>query len=201
MNSDLSPKALMDEKSLWDIYKKSRRIPFNRFNLWSSLLVFVLVGLQYCFIGEGLPQKLEIVRGFASSALGIVVSVLGFLIAGFTIFATISQPDMLVAMSRHRAESGLSYLKHNFFMFIRVFVYYLTYTVLCLLVVVFAVKGGVLHRVVSLSPIHREIYEWFVGAAYVLLYGGFFFLLMQLKSFIFNVYHSVMTAIRWKALQ
>ena len=83
----------------------------------------------------------------------------------------------------------------------RVFIYYLLYTVFCLMVIVFAVKGGLIHKVVQLSPISWKITEWLVGAAYVFLYTGMFFLLMQLKSFIYNVYHTVMTAIRWKAIQ
>ena len=192
----------MDEKSLWAIYAKARRIPVSSFNFWATLIVFVLVSLQYCMLEISLDDKLKIVRDFSVMSIGLVVSVLGFILAGFTIFATISQPDMLVAMSRHRHEkSQLSYLKNNFFIFMRVFIYYLCYTVFCLLVIIFAVKGGLVHKVVQLSPISWKISEWLVGAAYVMLYTGFFFLLMQLKSFIYNVYHTVMTAIRWKAIQ
>ncbi|WP_411386740.1 hypothetical protein [Pseudomonas sp. MPB03] len=202
MNDDLSPKALMDEKSLWAIYVKARRIPFSSFNFWTTFTVFILVVLQYCMLEISLDEKLKIVREFSSMALGVVVSVLGFILAGFTIFATISQPDMLVAMSKYRHEkSQLSFLKNNFFIFMRVFIYYLVYTVFCLLVIVFAIKGGLVHKIVQLSPISWKITEWLVGMAYVALYTGMFFLLMQLKSFIYNVYHTVMTAIRWKAIQ
>lgn len=202
VNDDLSPKALMDEKSLWTIYVKARRIPFSSFNFWMTFIVFILVVLQYCMLEISLDEKLKIVREFSTMALGVVVSVLGFILAGFTIFATISQPDMLVAMSKHRHEkSQLSFLKNNFFIFMRVFIYYLAYTVFCLLVIVFAIKGGLIHKIVQLSPISWKITEWLVGMAYVTLYTGMFFLLMQLKSFIYNVYHTVMTAIRWKAIQ
>lgn len=202
MNDDLSPKALMDEKSLWAIYVKARRIPFSSFNFWTTFAVFILVVLQYCMLEISLDEKLKVVREFSSMALGVVVSVLGFILAGFTIFATISQPDMLVAMSKCRHEkSQLSFLKNNFFIFMRVFIYYLVYTVFCLLVIVFAIKGGLVHKIVQLSPISWKITEWLVGMAYVALYTGMFFLLMQLKSFIYNVYHTVMTAIRWKAIQ
>lgn len=201
-HDDLSAKSLTEEKNLWSIYKKARRISFNPFNFWSTAIVVALVIAQYSILDITLDEKLKIVREFSSIAMGVVVSVLGFILAGFTIFATISQPEMFVAMSKHRHEvSGLSYLKNNFFIFMRVFIYYLAYTVFCLMVIVFGVKGGLIHKVVMLSPISCEIREWLVGAAYVFLYAGLFFLLVQLKSFIFNVYHSVMTAIRWKALQ
>lgn len=201
-SDDLSAKALTDEKSLWAVYIKSRRIPFNSFNFWTTITVTALVTVQYCLLDISLSEKLKIVREFAPLAMGVVISVLGFILAGFTIFATISQPDMLVAMSRHRHEtSGLSYLKNNFFIFMRVFIYYLAYTVACLIIMIFGIKGGIIQKLVELSPIARHIQEWLVGAAYVFLYGGLFFLLVQLKSFIYNVYHSVMTAIRWKATQ
>lgn len=199
---DLSAKALTKEKSLWAVYVKARRIPFNSFNTWATTIVVILVIAQYCALDIPLEEKLKVVRDFSSAAIGIVVSVLGFILAGFTIFATISQPEMLVAMSRHRHEtSGLSYLKNNFFIFMRIFIYYLAYTITCLLIIVFGVKGGVVHKLVAISPISCHIKEWLVGFSYVFLYGGMFFLLMQLKSFIYNVYHSVMTAIRWKAMQ
>lgn len=201
-SDDLSAKALTEEKSLWAVYVKARRIPFNPFNAWTTIVVVMLVTIQYCALDIPLEEKLKVVRDFSLVAIGIVVSVLGFILAGFTIFATISQPDMLVAMSKHRHEtSGLSVLKNNFFIFMRVFIYYLIYTVLCLLIIVFGVKGGVIHKLVAISPISYHIEEWLVGFAYVFLYGGMFFLLMQLKSFIYNVYHSVMTAVRWKAMQ
>lgn len=201
MNSDLSPKALLEEKSLLQIYKKSRRIPFNSFNFWSTTIVVVMVAIQYCLLDISITEKLRVVREFSVMAVGITTTVLGFLLAGFTIFATISQPDMLVAMSQHREQkSGLSFLKYNFFIFIRVFIYYMAYAVFCVFILIFAIKGGVINYLVKISPISHEIIEWLVGFSYVALYGGMFFLLMQLKSFIYNVYHSVMTAIRWKAM-
>jgi hypothetical protein len=200
MSSDLSPKALLEEKSLLEIYKKSRRIPFNSFNFWSTIVVVVMVAIQYCLLDISITEKLKVVREFSVMAVGITTTVLGFLLAGFTIFATISQPDMLVAMSQHREQkSGLSFLKYNFFIFMRVFIYYVAYAVFCVFILIFAIKGGVIHYLVNISPISHEIIEWLVGFSYVALYGGMFFLLMQLKSFIYNVYHSVMTAIRWKA--
>jgi len=200
MSSDLTPKALLEETSLLQIYNKSRRIPFNSFNFWSTIVVVVMVAIQYCLLDISITEKLKVVREFSVMAVGITTTVLGFLLAGFTIFATISQPDMLVAMSQHREQkSGLSFLKYNFFIFMRVFIYYMAYAVFCIFILIFAIKGGVIHYLVNISPISHEIIEWLVGLSYVVLYGGMFFLLMQLKSFIYNVYHSVMTAIRWKA--
>lgn len=199
-DEDLTPKALLAEKSLWDIYKQSRKIPFNKFNVVCTLSVFILVTIQYCMLTDPLSLKLQEIRNLAFFGLTTSATILGFLLAGFTIFATISQPDLLVAMSAHRhSESQLSYLKHNFFIFIRVFIYYLAYTVGCLLILIFGIKSGLMHKIVEYFPIRYAMKEWLIGAAYVFLYAGMFYLIMQLKSFIYNVFHAVMTAIRWKA--
>lgn len=201
MDKDLLPRALTEEKSLFEVYKKSRKIPFNKFNFFSTLFFVLIVAAQYCVLDVGLDDKLKVVRDFATMSLGIVASILGFLIAGFTVFSTISQPEMFVEMSKYRANSGLSYLKNNFFIFMRVFIYYLSYTIFCLAIIIFGVKGGLFHKILSLSPISCKLYEGVIGFSYIILHGGFFFLMVQLKSFIFNVYHSVMSAIRWKAIQ
>lgn len=201
-DDDLSAKALTAEKNLWAIYLKARRVPFNSFNFWATATITVLVAAQYCVMDTALDDKLKIVRDFSYIAMGLVISILGFILAGFTIFSTISQPEMLVAMSRHRHEvSGLSYLKNNYFIFMRVFIYYIIYAIACLAIITFGTRGGLVQKLVNLSPISWHIEEWLIGLAYVFVYAGLFFLLMQLKSFIFNVYHSVMTAIRWKATQ
>ena len=179
----------------------ARRIPTNKFNLLCTLALLALVIFQFCILKEPAVDKLKDVRDLSTFGMTTAVTVLGFLIAGFTIFATISQPEMLVAMSRIvEKKSGLSYLKFNFFIFIRVFIYYLAYSLFCLSVLTFGVKGGLVHELIKLSPISQSIREWLLGFAYVVLNVGLFFLLFQLKSFIFNVHHCVMTAIRWRSM-
>lgn len=39
-DDDLLPGAFTKEKSLWDIYIQSRRIPANKFNVITTALVF-----------------------------------------------------------------------------------------------------------------------------------------------------------------
>lgn len=64
------------------------------------------------------------------------INTLGFLIAGFTIFATISKPRMMLAMMGHtNKETGLPTLKYNFFAFMQVFIAYIVFALVYLLVV------------------------------------------------------------------
>lgn len=198
--SVFSPKDLTKEKRLWEIYVASRRIRGSKFNNITTTIICGLLSLNAWLTPQPLSQTIEVVREFADSGLSITLSTLGFLLAGFTIFATITQPGLSLSMAEMRhPDSGLSWLKHNYFIFIRVFIYYLTFSVFCLLVLIFGHKGGLVSLLVACSPYSEHVKFAVVKLAYIALFAGSYFLIMQLKSFIFNVYHSVMTSLRWKA--
>lgn len=197
---EIDPKELTREKKLWDVYLASRRIPFSRFNFISTFAVFILLILNVAFSRESLSDTLELVREMASSGFSISLSTLGFLLAGFTIFATVSQPSLSLSMaSVTNQTSGLSYLKHNYFIFLRVFIYYVVFCIFSLSIIIFGHVGGLASTIVNLTPNPDPLKFFIVKAAYVLLFTGYYFLIMQLKSFIFNIYSSVMTSLRWKA--
>ncbi|PZT08811.1 hypothetical protein A7X87_04065 [Stenotrophomonas maltophilia] len=198
--TDLGPESFTAETTLWQIYWKSMRIKPSLFNVVSTLLVFGFLVATTFWAPQNLQALAGTVRELASFSLNATLAVLGFLVAGFTIFATVTNPNMFIAMGsiRHE-ESGLSWLKHSFFVLLRTFVYYLVYAVLCFAVVYFGAKGGPVSFLVSLSP-HPEAYALCIAkAAFVALATGQFFLLMQLKSFIYNVYSSVVASLRWRA--
>lgn len=201
MNSEpIHPCDLTKEKRLWDIYLASRRIKSSKFNAITTAVVFLLLVLNAWLTPQPLPDTVEVVREFSNDGLSISLSTLGFLLAGFTIFATISQPSLSLSMAEiQHPDSGLSWLKHNYFIFLRVFIYYLLFAVFCLLVVIFGHKGGLMSLLISFSPYSEHMRFVVAKASYVMLFTGYYFLIMQLKSFIFNIYHSVMTALRWKA--
>lgn len=197
---NFNPKELTNEKKLWDIYLASRRIPFSRFNVISTLVVFILLMANAAFSTESLGETTKLVRDMAANGFSISLSTLGFLLAGFTIFATVSQPNLSLSMAAIINDtSGLSFLKHNYFVFLRVFIYYIVFCVFSLFIVVFGHAGGLVSTIVNHTPNSEFVRFVIVKASYVILFTGYYFLIMQLKSFIFNIYHSVMTSLRWKA--
>lgn len=199
-DSEFSPKELTSEKKLWDIYLASRNIPFSRFNVVSTLMVFILLMVNAAITTEPLKDTTNLVREMAANGFSISLSTLGFILAGFTIFATVSQPNLSLSMAAIKNDdSGLSFLKHNYFVFLRVFIYYIVFCVFSLSIVVFGQSGGLISTIVNLAPNTEIIKYMIVKFAYVILFTGYYFLIMQLKSFIFNIYHSVMTSLRWKA--
>ena len=198
--SAFDPKDLTKEKKLWDIYIASRRIPFSRLNAITTALVFILLVVNSWLTTQPVEETIELVRDLSNTGLAVTLSTLGFLLAGFTIFATVSQPSLSLRMAEiPHPISGLSYLKHNYFVFLRVFIYYLLFSIFCLIIIVFGHKGGLVPLLASYSPYPDQVKFAVVKASYVLLFTGYYFLIMQLKSFIFNIYHSVMTSLRWKA--
>ncbi|WP_155616496.1 hypothetical protein [Xanthomonas translucens] len=197
---DLGPGSFTAETSLWQIYKSARRIPSSRFNVYTTLVVAVLVGGASFFSDLGSNATIKAARELATLGLNTTLTVLGFLVAGFTIFATVTNPNMLIAMGQTRHEiSGLSWLKHSFFVLIRTFIYFICYAVFCFSIVYLASPGGIASLLIRLSPHVGEYTLCCAKVAYVALATGQFFLLMQLKSFIFNMYHSVVASLQWRA--
>jgi len=199
-NTDFDYKDLTKEKNLWDIYIVSRRIPSSRFNVLTTLIVFFALVTNSWLTVQPINETIDLVRKLSDAGLTTSLNTIGLLLAGFTIFATVSQPSLSIRMGEIiNRDSGLSYLKHNYFIFLRVFIYYLVFSVFCLLIVMFGHKGGIMSLLVSCSPYPDNVKYTVVKISYVLLFTGYYFLIMQLKSFIFNIYHAVMTSLRWKA--
>lgn len=197
---DFDTKQLTKEKSLWEIYRASRRIPTNKFNAITTLIIFLLIVVEIWFSSRSSFETVELVRRYAEIGLTVSIGALGFLIAGFTIFATVSQPTLFIEMARIRhPDSDLPYLKHNFFLFLRVFVYYLSFSAFCLAVITFGQSNGLAAVLAKQASNTAAVTLALVNSSYLLILTGFWFLIVQLKSFVFNIHHAVMTALRWRA--
>lgn len=199
-DEDLLPKNFTKERSLWTIFVQARRIPANKFNAFSTALVFGASIATVWLSSRSSADTTQIVRDGAVLGFNTSLVVLGFLVAGFTIFATISNPNMLIRMggTRH-PDSGLSWLKHTFFLLIRVFIYYISFLVFCFIIIFFGSQGGLLSTLLRFTPNSDYVKFCIVNIAFVILVSWQYFLLVQLKSFIFNIYHSVVASLRWKA--
>jgi ABC-type multidrug transport system fused ATPase/permease subunit len=115
-------------------------------------------------------------------------------------------------MAEHtHAGSGLSYLKYNLFIFMRVFAEFLIVCIASLALVVLlqpssAVRESLALLVADLDwPPYVQI-SWPFGTtmlsfALSVFVAWFVYVLMELGSFIFNVHHVVMTNVSWELLQ
>jgi hypothetical protein len=195
---------LLDEKSLWEIYRQCiQKLPPSKFNLFSTALFFLVLICDVSYFPENFQYRLDLTRSLSDAGLGFGTTILGFLIAGFTIFSTLSKPELFRRMydAKHQ-QSGLSYLKVNFFTFAEVFVVYAVFLTTCLTIKILGSNHGLLSSIVK-STTANPIYgysidkEWVINVMYVTFGTLSFYSLISLKSFIFNTYHTVMTSIVW----
>ena len=195
--SDIKGSDLFDEKGLGQIFLvTARRFPYSAFNSISTLVVALLLLLHACAFD--LPHKtfLPSIRSMADIGVSYGSAILGFLIAGFTIFATLTKPRLLVHMYlRTHKRTKLNYLKYNFFAFVEVFTIYLLLIGASILVVVLGGTGGSASALITKAfSVHSIIIkDLIVRITYVGLGTLLYYALVALKSFIYNIYHIVIT--------
>jgi hypothetical protein len=188
---------LLKEKNLWELYCLAWNLKFP----WGTLAPSIALTLTL-LIFSGLT--IEDSTNLASQArqvidLGITFTstILGFLIAGFTIFASLTNPKLFVAMAKMQdKESKLSWLKRTFVTFMHVFIHYTSFLVVTVLIKILTFPRGVVPYALSKLPDDLIIYKgWIAAVGLSILAGWLFYLSLLLGRFIFNTYHACMLSI------
>lgn len=197
----LKHKSLLDEKNLWQIYKVAGKIKHKKFNLLIGAISALVFGTYACLAREVTAMHSLLLK-LAETGFSAAISLLGFLIAGFTLFGSLAKPELLLTML-HRTEekSGLSYLKYNFYTLIRTFIYFLVFTTFQLMVIVFGQQGGFVSELVRLFHPFEHVVSPATRIAFVVSVLLWTFALLELKSFVFNVNHFVFTMIKFEATE
>lgn len=190
---------LTSEKSLWDVYKQSRRILPSKLQIFAVLATMLCLGINAFVFVDNDALLLRDVRKWSEMGFNFGITTLGFLIAGFTIFATLSKPKMMLAMMEHtNKETGLRTLKYNFFAFMKVFIAYISVSLIYLFIVLMGQSDGLVANVISLFPNSSCVKSSIIKVSYLIVGSSFVYLLLLLKSFIFNIYAIVMNFLRWE---
>lgn len=191
------------ERSLGEVYCKARRVGSSRTNLcvaWLVGIVFSLLAAVDWYLSLGvltLVQLQAFVSQIAEIGFALTTAILGFLIAGFSIFASITRPAIFVGLAKlDHKDSGLSRLQFIFFNFLLVFIHYLAFLGASILL---KLALPLFPAVVDLIRQHTGVSTWYVWCFAVglatLLLGWLAFLIMLLKSFIWNIYQAVLVVI------
>ncbi|TXT32319.1 MAG: hypothetical protein FD138_2085 [Planctomycetota bacterium] len=193
----IDPTSLLAEKRLIHIWIAFNTVKPSKFNWFTAIAVgfAVLGGVQPITSVQAITSQ---VRSISDIGLNVSVSILGFLIAGYTILASTSNILMLQRMAeRQDTESGLSVLKRNYFALVVVFVEFLALAVVCAVIRFFCYQDGPASVTLNFFEIGSDIRLRISKVAMGFICGFIIFDLMQLKSFIFNVHHFVMTSVAW----
>ncbi|NHB58906.1 hypothetical protein G9F32_12890 [Acinetobacter sp. 194] len=186
---------LLNEKNLIDVYKTSRVLPFSKQNK-KIVLIFSVVSLilSTTITSEELFQS---ITSLSSSLIGTVVTLTGFLIAGYTIFCSVMSPKLSILLFNFgKIEHDLSELKRTHLKLIRVFIYCLFYTSILLIINAFSGTSNLIFKFTEFIFEDASLIFHFTNYLifnFIIIF--FIFLIVQLGAFIFNIYHAIMTAI------
>lgn len=189
---------LTEEKSLFHIYKATREIEVNKFDFFFTLVISIFLFLNSFFLSPS-PELLQAIRLWAPIAFGFTITTLGFLITGFTIFATINKPDLFLAlMNIKHPKYNLTFLKYVYGVFMRVFIYFITWSIFYLIIILFGAENGLIEKVANLFGINLELKVFAVRVCYIMIGCSAIYLVLSIKTFIFNIYIMLMQALRWE---
>ena len=190
--------GLLEEKNIRDIYKKSKKIKLSDFNKFFP----ITLGLFFFFILANNDVDIETsytkINELVSFLFSSLFATLGFLVAGYTIFCTITPLDLQKKMIEYTDKNtGLIFFKKVHFTFIRVFIYYITFSFA--LFIIYFFKDLNLHLGKDTLKIDTliSIYKYTNYIILTFLVTGTTFLFCELSSFIFNIYNSVATTLHW----
>ncbi|MCL5102957.1 MAG: hypothetical protein M1133_02420 [Armatimonadetes bacterium] len=202
-SGDFDSSDLLKEKSLYAIWKKCRRLPRNWFNGVATVLVALLLTLHVSMGSRSISDTADEIRSICDLGVGFGASILGFLLAGFTIFATMTKPDLMIRMARRKHEgSGLSFLKYNYFALMEVFILFTCFVAMCLIGRLVLARGGGISAMIDEHTVNPALVRcWLVRVGFVFLGTAFVYLLLALKSFTFNIYHITMTGLKWEMVR
>lgn len=187
------------EKSLWDVWKASRVIPSTRFNYrvvcicWCIAVVYVLANLV---LGVDNKEVLGAITRLSAALVSISTAILGFLIAGFSIFIASTPKDVsrkLIA-TRYR-KTSISWFKQIMFNFLNVFTVYLFVLVLAGFISTVTPLGWVpaLHKTMIITTNLVAVFNSAVLASMAVLA---IYAALRLKSFIWTMYQGLLVNIQ-----
>lgn len=194
---------IFQEKTFSSVYFKARRVCSSRVNLGAAVLTFVLsliylaVNFRYGMAWMPFTSIVTTIRAIGEVGLTVTTQLLGFLIAGFAIFASITKPEIFIMLANLPHKKGdITRLQFIFFNFLFVFIHFILF--LAVSVVVKTVLGsngplsGLLQWFADTRPTALSV---FAGLLLCMLSAWLVFILMLLKSFIWNMYQSILLAI------
>ncbi|MFJ5339583.1 hypothetical protein ACIPSD_10755 [Pectobacterium sp. CHL-2024] len=199
MKYSIAGKEITKEKNLWQVALLAKKITMSKLHISIIILTAALLAFNSFILDSKTYQLLSDIRAWSNFGFNFTITTLGFLIAGFTIFATLSKPDMMIAMMLHKnAEAKIPTLKYNFMAFMKVFISFIMCAFIYLFVMLFGQANGLVGNFVKILPYTAIIKLYGTKIIYIIIGTSLMYLVLAIKTFIYNVYAIVMTSIRWE---
>ncbi|MBS0245220.1 MAG: hypothetical protein JSR61_01270 [Proteobacteria bacterium] len=194
---------IFQEKTFSSVYFKSRKVCSSRVNFNTAMFAFLFVaaylGANFHF-GMGwisFPSVIVTIRAIGEVGLTVTTQLLGFLIAGFAIFASITKPEIFIMLAKlPHTEGGITRLQFIFFNFMFAFIHFILFLAASVFIkIILPPNGpfsGLLQMFSSACPMVLSV---LAGLLLCALAAWLVFILMLLKSFIWNMYQSILLTI------
>lgn len=188
---------LLKEKSLWQLYALTWRFPFPYKSILSTSslgVIFFLLGISGDFTNAKILNLIgQILKlGFSFSS-----TTLGFLIAGFTVFATLTDQKLFVKIAKIQSPvAEINWLKYMFAIFMHTFFHFSSFLSVTIAITIFSSFNNmfiVIYNNKYFSITNFE--EYFNSLVLAILSAWLIYLTILLSKFIFNIYHACMLAI------
>lgn len=194
---------ILEDDGFVDVYWKARKVASARSNFLTALAVFLL-SASYLVINICSDQSLapysslvSTVRTIGDIGFRFTTSILGFLIAGFAVFASITKPELFILLAQIKHKKGnINRLQFIFFNFLFVFFHYILFLAMCISVNIGLIEDGLFTELSrQLAEVNKQFFVYFLSIGLSFFLAWFVFLLMLLKSFIWNIYQAVLLSI------
>lgn len=192
---------LSAEKNFFAVISVSWRDVGDKKDAYFSVAALIICIAISLFIYNKYPYRLNAPLASALvvqwSAMGISLSssILGFIIAGFSIFSTMTDRKLFQILSKiKKKDRNISEFKFVFYNFLYVFAHYLAYLLMCIIVLLLASKGSPVWRLAKDAYPNSNVDLCAVILCSVV---GVYtvHVVLVLKTFIWNLYQSILFAI------
>lgn len=198
---------IFQEKTFSSVYFKARKVCSSRVNFGTALLTFALsmayltANLRYGMMWMPVSSVILTIRSIGEVGLTITTQLLGFLIAGFAIFASITKPEIFILLAKlsHR-EGNITRLQFIFFNFMFAFIHFILFLAASVFVKTLLPSGGPLSGLLQWFAHDYPVALSVVAGLFLCALAAWLvFILMLLKSFIWNIYQSILFVIAAEA--
>ena len=198
MKYTFKPSELTKESSLWDVYILTRVISINTFDFWFTIFISLLLFVNSVYLSSSM-ELIQSIRQWVPFVFGFTTTTLGFLITGFTIFATINKPDLFLALMNIKHPTyDMSFLKYIYGVFMRVFIQFIFWSIVYLIIIMFGQDKGLITKVAKAIMLPHEVKVFVVQISYIAVGASSIFLVLSIKTFLFNIYTMLMQSLRWE---
>lgn len=202
-----NPRAdVLQERSLAAIFFKAAPLVGKKIDYVPPIGI-ALACLVVCPLAEyrlhalaDAARQLKMLTVWSTNGLLASVTILGFLIAGFSVFATLSDKELFRRLASYKSDKPISSFKFIFFSFIYTFVVYIAFVITSACIMVLAEENSPVQYLLSFWEARQPDSER-VGVAIVTsIYLAYMLhVLLVLRGFVWNLYSSLLIAIFWQS--